>query len=116
MASLFFALRSLRNEPETEILTFLLSSAFTGTRDPWVSKDGNYKLGGYTVASAFSGFCDAVPNKIGLTVHEYMHTLGKIFGWLILLSVSAFFALQSADEFRLTRQGWRICTMERILQ
>lgn len=51
--------------------------AFTGVNsNSWISSDRNYIMAGYTVASAFTGICGIVPNKIGLTVHEYMHTLG----------------------------------------
>ncbi|CAB9526476.1 Pre-pro-metalloprotease PrtV [Seminavis robusta] len=51
--------------------------AFSGTSQrSWQSKDGKIKVAGYTVASAFDEDCGTVPAKIGLTVHEYMHTLG----------------------------------------
>ena len=54
-------------------------SAFSSSnRNAWKSKDGSVRVNGYTMASAFDGDCDVVPAKIGLTVHEYMHTLGKV--------------------------------------
>jgi M6 family metalloprotease-like protein len=50
--------------------------AFSSSRNAWKSKDGSMRVSGYTVASAFHGDCGSEPGKIGLTVHEYMHTLG----------------------------------------
>ena len=51
--------------------------AYTNSANPWMSSDGNYQTGGYTIASAFFGECGAEPNKLGLSMHEFMHTLGK---------------------------------------
>ena len=51
-------------------------AAFSRSRNSWKSKDGSVKLNGYTVSSAFDGDCGDESGKIGLTVHEYMHTLG----------------------------------------
>ena len=51
--------------------------AFSSTRrDSWTSKDGSVRINGYTMASALDGDCETVLGKIGLTCHEYMHTLG----------------------------------------
>jgi M6 family metalloprotease-like protein len=48
----------------------------SSSKDAWISKDGSIRVSGYTIASALDSDCGAVPAKIGLTVHEYMHTLG----------------------------------------
>jgi hypothetical protein len=53
-------------------------TANTGSRkNAWKSKDGKHISNGYTIASAFDGECGTVLAKIGLTSHEYMHTMGK---------------------------------------
>lgn len=51
--------------------------AFSGSV-AWTSKDGSVSMSGYTVASAFDSDKDTTPAKIGLTVHEYMHTFDII--------------------------------------
>eukprot|EP00797_Seminavis_robusta_P011136 Sro1835_g300580.1 Pre-pro-metalloprotease PrtV (756) ;mRNA; f:8187-10960 len=52
--------------------------AFSASRrgDSWFSADRKIRLNAYTVSSAFDAECGTVPAKIGLTAHEYMHTLG----------------------------------------
>lgn len=50
--------------------------AFSTAGEAWTSADGSVSLNGYAVASAFNGLCDGGPFAIGLTCHEYMHTMG----------------------------------------
>lgn len=50
--------------------------AYSSSRNSWKSKDNSMRLNAYTVASAFHGDCGTQAGKIGLTVHEFMHTLG----------------------------------------
>jgi M6 family metalloprotease-like protein len=44
--------------------------------DAWVSKSGKVRLGAYMVTSAYRGRCYTNIARIGLVVHEYLHTLG----------------------------------------
>lgn len=50
--------------------------AFSSSNDNAWTSQGGIRVNGYTMASAFDGDCGVVPAKIGLTVHEYMHTFG----------------------------------------
>lgn len=61
---------------DTEFNNRIWAHAYSSSRNSWKSKDRSIKLNGYTVASAFHGDCGTEAGKIGLTTHEYMHTMG----------------------------------------
>lgn len=44
----------------------------------WTSKDGSVTLSAYTVASSLDRSCGTDIFKPGLTIHEYMHTIGLV--------------------------------------
>ena len=39
----------------------------------WQNQDGNFRLGGYTLASAWAAVCQTLPNTMGIITHEYLH-------------------------------------------
>ncbi|CAB9525500.1 Immune inhibitor A peptidase M6 [Seminavis robusta] len=54
----------------------MAASASSAAAAPPVDEAPIYGLHGYLVASALDGNCGAEPAKMGVAVHEYMHTLG----------------------------------------
>jgi M6 family metalloprotease-like protein len=52
------------------------SHAMGTVNNPWISSDGQYTIGGYTVASSLRGICGSDLARIGVMAHEFVHTWG----------------------------------------
>lgn len=51
----------------------IFSHRSVGSFGAWSNPEGTVALGSYTVSSVFRGTCNALPARIGMTTHEFVH-------------------------------------------
>ena len=65
------------NNPSQTAQHMIASIARHAGNIEWRSSgQGNKRLGNYAIDSAYVGTCDFTINRIGITAHEFMHTVG----------------------------------------